>query len=70
MHFVPFFEFVAEGEFRFDAGDGIEHDASEGVGVADGNTILRDGGIEAAHGVVDVSGGHEIAGNGLHEIGA
>jgi hypothetical protein len=60
-HFVPFLEFVAEGEFGFDAGDGIEHDAadaSEGVGVVDGNT---------AHGVVDVSGGHEIAGNGLQD---
>jgi len=61
-HLVPLFEFVAEGELGFGAGDGIGHDAanaSEGVGVADGNTILRDGGIEAAHGVVDVSGGHE-----------
>jgi hypothetical protein len=32
------------------------------------DTILRDGGIEAAHRVVDVGGRHKITGNGLREF--
>ena len=61
----------AERELGFDAGNGAEHgaaDACESIGVANRGTILRDGGIEAAHRVVDVGGRHEITGNGLREF--
>ena len=72
-HFVPLVELVAESEFGFDDGNGAEHDAtnaSEGVGIADGNAVLGYGGVEAAHREIDVGGGHEIAGDGLGEFGA
>jgi hypothetical protein len=40
----------------------------ESIGAANRDTILNDGGIEAAHRLVDVGGGHEITGNGWHQI--
>lgn len=45
-------------------------DVREGGSRAGGDTVLRDGGVEAAEGVVDVGGGEEIAGEGLGEFGA
>jgi hypothetical protein len=40
----------------------------ESLGAANRDTILNDGGIEAAHRLVDVGGGHEITGNGWHQF--
>ena len=62
-HVVPLIERVAEFEFGFDDGNGAEHDAAdacESIGITNGNAILGDGGVKAAHGVVDVGSGHEI----------
>ena len=73
LHFFPLVEAVLESEFGFDVFDGTEQgaaDAGEGVGIADGNAILGDGDVEAAHGVVDVSGGHEVAGEGFTKFSA
>ena len=69
--FCSSFKLVAERELGLDAGNGAEHDAAdarESIGAANRDTILRDGGIEAAHRVVDVEGRHEITGNGLREF--
>src|SRR5713101_3028369 len=69
--FCSSFKLVAERELGLDTGNGAEHDAAdarESIGAANRDTILRDGGIEAAHRVVDVDGRHEITGNGLREF--
>jgi len=48
-------KFVGELELRFGAADGGE------------NAILRDSGVEFAEDVIDVGGGHEVAGERLGE---
>jgi len=48
-------KFVGELELRFGAADGGE------------NAILRDRGVEFAEDVIDVGGGHEVAGERLGE---
>jgi len=70
---VPLVEAVGEGEFGLNAGYGLEEelaDIGESGGVAGRDAVLGDGGVEASEDVVDVGGGHEVAGKGLREFGA
>ena len=66
-------KFVGELELRFHAADGGEKklaEIGESSGIAGRNAISRDSGVEFAEDVIDVGGGHVIAGEGLGEFGA